>query len=305
MRSAPMTPRTSGTADMWDPDVLDGIVQCRTCGVEYDAGHLPEVCPICADERQYLPSDGRQHWTDPARSRARAQLVELEEGLYGIDVDGEVGIGQQAKVLVAQTGTVMVDVPAVITPEIVDEVRELGPMRAIIPSHPHMYGLLSAWSAALGDSPVLVSAKDAHWLGRSPGTVRRWDGIIEVVPGVTAAVLGGHFPGAAVVHMAGPDGGGVLLSGDTIAACPDGHSVTFMRFYPNKIPLSPAVVERIARDVRRFRFDRLYDNFTGRISRHADAAVQRSAVRYAQWAGGAHDDLTGVELGSQQPSPAW
>lgn len=43
-------------------------VQCATCGVER-AEPLPEVCPICADERQFVPSDGQQ-WTSPAESAA-------------------------------------------------------------------------------------------------------------------------------------------------------------------------------------------------------------------------------------------
>jgi len=34
----------------------------------------------------------------------------------------------------------------------------------------------------------------------------------------------------------------VLLSGDTVAATPDERWVSFMRSYPNKIPLSAAVV---------------------------------------------------------------
>ena len=34
-----------------------------------------------------------------------------------------------------------------------------------------------------------------------------------------------------------------------------------MRSYPNRIPLSPAVVERITRALADLRFDRLYDDF--------------------------------------------
>ena len=36
-------------------------ISCRTCAVEY-AEPLPDVCPICADERQYVPATG-QAWT--------------------------------------------------------------------------------------------------------------------------------------------------------------------------------------------------------------------------------------------------
>ena len=60
---------------------------------------------------------------------------------------------------------------------------------------------------------------------------------------------------------AGAGGRGVLLSSDTIHANPDRATVTFLRSYPNRIPLSPAVVERIASAAEQLPFDRLYDNF--------------------------------------------
>ncbi|MEK8226826.1 hypothetical protein NKG05_13175 [Oerskovia sp. M15] len=41
--------------------------------------------------------------------------------------------------------------------------------------------------------------------------------------------------------------------------------MSFMRSYPNRIPLSGAVVERVATHVERFAFDRLYNNFDGVI----------------------------------------
>ena len=126
------TPRPTETATTTQP-----IVQCQTCGVEFSRERLPEVCPICADHRQYLPADGVQRWQDP--SDAPIELVEREPGLWGLVVHDGTGIGQQAKVVVTESGTVMVDVPASFTPEAAEQVRALGPMAAIIPSHPHMF----------------------------------------------------------------------------------------------------------------------------------------------------------------------
>ena len=54
--------------------------------------------------------------------------------------------------------------------------------------------------------------------------------------------------------------GGVLLwflSGDTVVANLDRRSVALMRSYPNHVPLSPAVTERVARHLERYAFDRL------------------------------------------------
>ena len=73
----------------------------------------------------------------------------------------------------------------------------------------------------------------------------------------------------------------MLLTGDTVAGTPDEHWVSFMRSFPNKVPLSAAVVRRVADRVLALDFDRLYDNFGGQVL--ADAAapgwpVPRSAT---------------------------
>ncbi|MCP2283135.1 hypothetical protein APR04_002038, partial [Promicromonospora umidemergens] len=134
---------------------------------------------------------------------------------------------------------------------------------------------------------------DAHWLARSDDAVELWRGDREILPGVTLSQPGGHFPGSCVAHWAsGASGKGVLLSGDTIFANPDRTSVSFMRSYPNRIPLSGAVVQRVAHHVSRFEFDRLYNNFDGVIPTDARQVVQRSANRHAAWTRGDHDHLT-------------
>jgi hypothetical protein len=68
--------------------------------------------------------------------------------------------------------------------------------------------------------------------------------------------------------------------------------VTFQRSYPNTIPLSAAVVARVAACVTGLAFDRLYDNFLGVVSADANAAVRRSAERYISWVSGEHDGET-------------
>ena len=90
----------------------------------------------------------------------------------------------------------------------------------------------------------------------------------------------------------GADGKGVLLAGDAIFPNPNGTSVSFMRSYPNLLPLSAAVVERVANTALALRFDRLYNNF-GRVApEDARAIVRASADRYIAWVRGDHDELT-------------
>ncbi len=280
------------------PGPAAAAVQCATCGVER-ADPLPELCPICADERQFVPSDG-QRWTSPEESASRGasiEFVEREPGVVMLVQKNCPGIGQKPALIRTDHGNVLVEVPNFIDAASVAGVRERGGLAAIIASHPHMYGLQSRWAAAFDDCPVFVSAPDEHWLGVRPRNTVVWGGghggePVEILPGVRASQPGGHFPGSAVVHWTAPDGEGVLFTGDTIGTVADPRWVTFMRSFPNWIPLSAPVVQRIAEHVSRYDFDRIYGNFGGAVPRDARAAVQRSAERYAAWISGEYDHLT-------------
>jgi hypothetical protein len=227
------------------------------------------------------------------RSGRRAVINELEADLFGITADPRVGIGQQSHLVCTPGGNLLWDPIGYIDDAAVERVRELGGVTAIAASHPHMYGVQTEWSQALGDVPVLVSEADAEWVTRPGPAITPWSGQYEVAPGLVLHQLGGHFPGSSIVHWsAGAGGKGVMLISDTIHANPDRATVTFLRSYPNRIPHSPAVVERITQAVNELAFDRLYDNFGKTIDVDAAGAVRRSADRYIAWVRGDYDDLT-------------
>jgi hypothetical protein len=139
-----------------------------------------------------------------------------------------------------------------------------------------------------------VCEADRNWVQREDAVIEYWQDELDVLPGLSLHRIGGHFAGSAVARWTGADDRGVLLSGDTVAATPGERWVSFMRSYPNKIPLSAAVVSVVARRVLSSRFDRLYDNFGGRVRGQADDWVRRSADRYIAWVQGDFDHLTGT-----------
>jgi hypothetical protein len=266
---------------------------CATCGVEH--AEPVGTCPICADERQWVPADG-QRWTTLAELTAaghRVRVNELEPDLLGLTVEPKVGIGQQSHLVTTPAGSLLWDLADYIDDAAVARIRERGPVLAIASSHPHMFGVQVQWSRALGGVPVLVCEPQLEWVQRPDPAIQSWRERVELAPGLTLLEVGGHFAGSSVVHWeAGADGRGVLLTSDTIHANPDRATVTFLRSYPNRIPLSRAVVERITSVVEPLGFDRLYDNFGRMIDGDAAGAVRRSADRYVGWVTGAHDDLT-------------
>ena len=268
---------------------------CATCAVEQpDLEAPPSSCPICADERQYVPPSG-QRWTTLAEltdAGHRGHVAEVEPGLYGISVEPEIGIGQRALLLQTPAGNLLWDATGYLDDDLVEQVAGLGGLAAVASSHPHMFGVQVEWSHRFGGVPVYVAAADREYLQRGDPVVLEWSGQVEALPGVDLVQIGGHFPGSAVARFTAPDGRGVLLSGDTVAGTPDEHWVSFMRSYPNKIPLSAAAVERVAGRLAPLGFDRLYDNFGGRVLADAGSWVQRSAERYAAWVRGDFDHLT-------------
>jgi hypothetical protein len=269
------------------------VVICATCGVEH--ADRPDVCAICDDERQWVPADG-QRWTtlgELADSGHHVRVESLEPSVLSVTAEPKVGIGHTGFLVTTDSGSLLWDPPGYLDEEAVERVCAGGEVMAIATSHPHMFGAQVEWSRALGGVPILVCEPLREWVARPDPAMETWRERHEIAPGLTLVELGGHFAGSSVAHWAaGADGRGVLLSSDTIHANPDRETVTFLRSYPNRIPLSPAVAQRVASGAAELGFDRLYDNFARVIDGDAADKVLRSAERYARWAAGEHDDLT-------------
>jgi hypothetical protein len=78
-----------------------------------------------------------------------------------------------------------------------------------------------------------------------------------------------------------------LFTSDTIQVVQDRRFVTFMRSYPNQIPLSERAVRGIVDAVNDLAFDRVYGGWWNLVIPHdAHEAVRRSAQRYIRAIGG-------------------
>jgi len=263
---------------------------CVTCGVQQaPSTSPPERCPICEDERQYVRQGG-QAWTTLAELAAqghRVELRELEPGLTGVGVQPAVGIGQRALLVRTPGGNLLWDCFGYIDAKGVDAIRTMGGVAGIAFSHPHFYGVMGEWSHAFGGCPMWVPSADRTWVQRDDPAIVEWRDMKEVLPGVTLIQTGGHFEGSAVLHWAlGAGGRGALLVGDTITVVPDVRAVSFMRSYPNLIPLPAEEIRRIVATVRPYAFERIYGGWWDRVTQSdGRGAVERSARRYLKWIG--------------------
>jgi glyoxylase-like metal-dependent hydrolase (beta-lactamase superfamily II) len=259
---------------------------CRTCGVQHDRSTAPPAaCPVCLDERQYVPPGG-QAWTSFEQLRSAGQgyeIRELEPGLTGFRCLPQLGIGPVGYLVQTPVGNVLWDCPSFVDEGVAAEVRARGGLAAISASHPHFYGAMADWSAAFSGAPILLPEADRRWVLRGDAPLRFWRDSAELLPGLVAVRCGGHFEGSSVLHWpAGAGGRGVLFTGDTIMVVPDPRFVSFMRSYPNLIPLPAEAVAGIAAAVEPLHFDRIYGNpgWEKVIGAGAKESVARSAERY-------------------------
>jgi hypothetical protein len=260
---------------------------CRTCGVQHaPSDGPPDRCPICEDERQYVPPQGQQ-WATLAELGAEGRHIEvrdLEPGLTGIGADPPIGIGQRALLVQTPAGNFLWDCFGFIDKKGVAAVGERGGLRGIAFSHPHFYGVGVEWSHAFGSAPIYIPRADREWVMRPDRAVTYWEGTLAPLPGLTLIQSGGHFEGSAVLHWAdGANGAGALLTGDTITVVADRRFVSFMRSYPNDIPLSAADVRHIVSSVQPYQFDRIYGGWWDRVvDSDGKGAIERSADRYVR-----------------------
>jgi hypothetical protein len=238
---------------------------CTACGMQYAPSEAPPAhCLVCEDERQFTPAGG-QSWTtlDLLAARHLNAFRQHEPGLIGIGTLPAFAIGQRALLVCTPHGNALWDCISLIDEATVTLIKGLGGLSAIAISHPHFYTALAEWSRAFGDVPVHLHADDSAWVMRPGPCIRPWQGeTYELLPGLTLIRGGGHFRGGTMLHWAaGAEGRGVVCSADIARVNLDRKSFTFMRSYPNNIPLSEKGVLAIGAALAPFRFDRVYSHF--------------------------------------------
>src|SRR6185295_18748879 len=201
----------------------------------------------------------------------------------GIGSVPQFAIGQRALLIRTPAGNYLWDCITLIDEATVEIVKGLGGLAGIAISHPHYYGAMVEWSHAFGGAPIHLHAADRQHIMRPDPVIKLWDGdTLALNGGVTLIRCGGHFAGGTVMHWpAGGAGRGALLTGDIVQLIPDKKFVTFMRSYPNQIPMSAPAVKRIGDMLEPYSFDVLYGAWFDRVTPQGGKdAIRRSVKRY-------------------------
>ena len=263
---------------------------CVQCGTQYGAtADPPPRCTICEDERQFVRYGG-QEWTTLERlATDHHNHVEDEAPhLLGIVTEPEFAIGQRALLLQSPGGNLLWDCISLLDNITIAEVEARGGIRAIAISHPHFYSSMIEWAEHF-DAQIFLHAKDRQWVMRpaeAGSRIQFWEGTtLSLWDGLTLINCGGHFEGGTVLHWPAASRGcgsnGALLTGDIITVVQDRRYVSFMRSYPNLIPLGSAEINRILETIEPFSFDQVYGGWwKANVLSDAKTAVARSAQRY-------------------------
>ena len=257
---------------------------CITCGTQFDEGDGPPLaCPICEDERQFVPQSG-QEWTDMASLGQKHEVIwnEEAEGVHSLQISPHFGIGQRAFLIEGPDGNILWDCLSLIDEPSKARITAMGGLSAIAISHPHFYSSMTEWSAAGVSVPIHIHANDSEWVQRHDAALRPWTGETLSIGQATMIRCGGHFDGSCVLYCPWLEGGrGALFVGDTMQVTMDRQFVSFMRSYPNLVPLDAKAVTAISEAVRPYRFEAIYGAFPGRtIEIDGNRVVERSTERY-------------------------
>ncbi|MGV3557829.1 MBL fold metallo-hydrolase [Larkinella arboricola] len=236
---------------------------CTTCGTQYPPHQpLPDLCPICNDDRQYIPENG-QHWTrlSALKETHRVRISPLAERIWSLKMQPDFAIANRALLVQSPGGNILWDCMPLPDDPTVAFIRSVGGLKAIAFSHPHYYTTMNEW-AALFSCPIYIHQHDQPWIVYPGEAVRLWTGErYQLWDGIEVVHTGGHFPGSCVLHLPSETDRGTLLCGDSLLLSRSKRHLAVMYSYPNQILLPRNEFAAFDQRTAGLAFDNLYGAF--------------------------------------------
>jgi len=256
---------------------------CTACGTQFPLSkNTPELCPICTDDRQYVPERG-QTWTnlDDLSDKYSVFIKKLKDSLYELKMVPSFAIGQRALLVPSPGGNILWDCISLLNEPTIEFIKSKGGLRAIAFSHPHYYTTMNEW-ADIFDCPVYIHQNDEHWIMNKGNHLSLWAGTEkELWDGIRLINIGGHFPGSSILHIPFLSQKGVVLCGDTFYISPSKTHMAVMYSYPNRIPLPLHEVQRIKKQMLQLQFDTMHGFYDFQnIYSNAKEILESSMAKY-------------------------
>ncbi|CAK4034106.1 Hypothetical predicted protein [Lecanosticta acicola] len=269
----------SACGTQFDVPASTPLKACRICDVSntphITPKHLKTKTPSHQDPRQFVPPTG-QAWTSLAQMRRSKHHRNtfhqdpVEARMWSITTTPKFAIGQRCILLQTPAGNILWDCIAYLDQETYEFIRSRGGLKAIVISHPHYYTTHLDWARTFA-CPVLLAEEDAGWVSRRDFEGRRklLGGVEEeVLEGVKAVKVGGHFPGSLVLWWDRK-----LFIADSLVTVPSAlyhvdrppgtTSFAFMWSIPNMIPLPPKELYKMWQALKPLDFASTHGAFVG------------------------------------------
>ena len=253
---------------------------CATCGTRFSK--LPVLCPVCADERQYLPHSG-QAWIS-YRQLAQdhsIRITPLNDFIFELIVTPSFAIAQRALLVMTSDGNFLWDCLPFLDEETISFIQSKGGLQGIAISHPHYYGLMAVWAKTF-ECPLHLHSLDNTWVMEETHHLQSWSGSqYRLTEELEMIHTGGHFAGSCIMAIKKEGHAGILLVGDSLQVARSGGFVSIMYSYPNLIPLPHTDVLTIFERVNRLHFDAIYGAFPWQnLHAGAKGIVVKSAAHF-------------------------
>jgi hypothetical protein len=239
---------------------MKDLTICTACGTEFpDSHHLPELCPVCNDDRQFIPPAG-QSWTSSSALKVtyRNKITKINERLYSITTEPQFAIAQRCFFVTSPDGNVLWDCISLLDEQTIAFIRSKGGLSAIAFSHPHFYTTMNEWAAVFG-CPIHIHHKDEGFVSYKTNAVRFWEGdSLPLWDDISIVHTGGHFPGSCMLSVKGLSPGGTMLCGDSLYIARSRRHTAVMFSYPNQIILPKPFFHEFYNKVINLKFDTLH-----------------------------------------------
>lgn len=255
---------------------------CTSCGTQFNTDFDKNAnCPICSDDRQYVPEIG-QSWTtlESLRQNHCVLFRKLNDRLYELSIIPTFAIGQRALLVLTPRGNILWDCISLLDEPIIELIKSKGGLKAIAFSHPHYYTIMNEWANTFR-CPIYIHESDKRWIFNKGEHITLWGGTEkELWGGLKIFNIGGHFPGSSILHIPFLSPKGTILCGDTFYISPNKKHMAPMYSYPNKIPLPVSEVNRIKMQMRSIEFDSMlgfydFQNIYGNAKEILEASLNK------------------------------
>lgn len=235
---------------------------CNACGTQYNTRDVKyNHCPICDDERQYIPEEG-QTWTthEELLKSKSVQIKYINNSIYELTVLPSFAIGQRAFLILSESGNILWDCIPLLDESTIAFINSKGGLKEIAISHPHFYSNMENWASTF-NCPIYIHEKDNEWVPKSEA-INLWSGVeINLRDGIKIINTGGHFPGACILQVPFLSTKSTVFCGDSLYISRNKMHIAIMYSFPNQIPLPVSEIKRIRHLLKKYQFDCLYGAF--------------------------------------------